>query len=108
MQQESKLKAMAVRKIGITYDNRKPTNNITFLPRSALAPCTPWNIRDGQARMHTPLPCAAGDCEGVPETLLFVFPRREEACIWQDRTFLSLLVLAIRQTVREQLLALRR
>src|SRR5947208_2386052 len=93
---------------GITYDNRKPTKNITSLPRSALAPCTPWNIRDGQARMHTPLPCAAGNCERVPETLLFVFPRREEACIRQDRPFLPLPLLAIRQPVRERLLALCR
>ena len=93
---------------GITYDNRKPTKNITSLPRSALASCTPWNIRDGQARMHTPLPCAAGNCERVPETLLFVFPRREEACIRQDGPFLPLLVLAIRQPVRERLFALCR
>ena len=58
--------------------------------------------------MHAPLPCAAGNREGIPESLLFVFPRREEARIWQDRPFLSLLALAVRQAIREQLLALRR
>jgi hypothetical protein len=79
-----------------------------FLPRSALAPCPPGNIRNGQACMHTPLPRAAGNREWVPESLLFVFPRREEARIRQDRPLLSLLAFAIRQAIREQLLTLRR
>jgi hypothetical protein len=57
--------------------------------------------------MHTPLPRAAGNRERIPETLLFVFPSCEEARIRQDRPFLSLLTLAIRQAIREQLLALR-
>jgi hypothetical protein len=58
--------------------------------------------------MHTPLPRAAGNRERVPESLLFVFPRREKARIRQDRPLLSLLAFAIRQAIREQLLTLRR
>jgi hypothetical protein len=80
----------------------------SFLPCSALAPCPPGNIRDRQTCMHTPLPRAAGNRERIPETLLFVFPSCEEARIRQDRPFLSLFSLAIRQAIREQLLALRR
>jgi len=108
MRQESKLKATAVRKIGITNAHRKPTKNITFLPRSALAPCPPGNVREGQTSMHTPLPCAAGNDERVPETLLLVLPRRKETRVGQDRPLLPLLAPAVRQTIREELLALRR
>lgn len=90
---------MAVQKIGFKNANKKPTKDITFLPCSALAPRAPWSIRASQACIYAPLPCAAGNSERVPEALLFVLPRRKETCIWQDRPFLRLLALAIRQAI---------
>jgi len=108
MRQESKLKATAVQKIGIMNAHRNPTKNIKFLPRSALAPCPPRNVRECQARMHTPLPCAAGNSNRIPETLLLVLPRRKETRVGQDRPLLPLLAPAIRQAIREEVLALRR